>query len=52
LVDVTADDLEQRRFAGAVAPDDRHALARVELQRDVLQQRQVPVGVVDVIESQ
>jgi len=34
---LAAEDLQQRRLAGAVPADHRHALARLDLQRHVIQ---------------
>ena len=48
--DFAADDLQQRRFARAVAADDAHALARLDQQARVVEQRQMAVGHPDVIE--
>ena len=36
-----ADDLQQCRLPGSIAPDDRDALTGIDLQRHVVQQRQV-----------
>ena len=47
---LAADDLQQRRLAGAVAADDRHPLAGVDLQRHIVEQRQMAEGEGDVIE--
>jgi len=48
--DLAADDLQQRRFARAVSPDDRHALARLDLQRDFIEEREMPEGNGNAIE--
>ena len=48
---LAADDLQQRRLARAVAADDRDALAGVDLERDVVEQRQVAEGDRDVVEG-
>ena len=39
---LAADDLQQRRLAGAVPADDGDPFARVDLQRDCIEQRQMP----------
>src|SRR5207244_12810877 len=38
---LAADDFEKSRLAAAIASDDRHALARVHLQRRFVQERQM-----------
>ena len=47
-----AENLQKRRFAGAVAADDRDPFAWFELERHVVEQRKMTEGVIDVIESQ
>jgi hypothetical protein len=47
---LAADDLQQRRFAGAVAPDDADALAGLNLEAGVVEQRKVSEGERHVIE--
>src|SRR5262249_29841024 len=42
--------LQQRRFSGSIAANDRDALARINLQRHVVEQRQMAEGNRDVIE--
>ena len=42
-------DAQQRRLAGAVGADDAVALARVELQVDVLEEDLGPVGLAEVV---
>ena len=49
---LAAENLQQRGLARAVAADDRHPLARFELQRHVVEQRQVSEGVRDMVEGQ
>ena len=46
------EDLQQRRLAGAVAADQRHALAGVERQGRAIEQRHVPVRKVGVGEGE
>ena len=41
---LAAENFEQRRLAGAVAADDRHALARVDLQRNFVKQWEMAEG--------
>jgi hypothetical protein len=41
---MTADDVDQRRLAGAVGTDERHELPRNDAEVDVLQDRRPPVG--------
>src|SRR5690606_23497684 len=38
-----ADDLQERRLARAVAPDDAHDLAAAHVERDVVQGLEIPV---------
>ena len=38
---LAAEDLQQRRLAGAVAADDRDPFARLDLQRNVIEERQM-----------
>src|SRR4029453_13676191 len=51
-LDGAGDDLEQRRFPGAVASDDRDPLSRVDLEGDAIQQRQVTEGDGDGIQGE
>src|SRR5207237_10875191 len=39
--ELAADNLQERRLAAAVAADDRQALARLDLERDAVEQREV-----------
>jgi hypothetical protein len=48
--ELAAHDLHEGGLAGAVPADERQALAGLDLQRDVVEQRQVAVGVGDVVE--
>src|SRR5690242_14519668 len=48
----TADDAQQRCFAGTVAADEADALAAVDLKVDVVEQRHVAVGKRDVFKAQ
>ena len=48
----SAGDAQQRGFAAAVAPNQRNAFAGLELQRDVIEQRHVAVGVADVVQAE
>ena len=48
---IAADDLQQRRLARAVAADQADALARLDLQRHVVEQGQVTEGDRDMIEG-
>jgi len=45
-----AQDLEERGLAGPVSADDGHALPRLDLECDIVEQRQVTVGVMEVID--
>src|ERR1700675_1406118 len=38
---LAADDLQERRFPGPVASDDGHALARLDLKRNFIQERKM-----------
>ena len=49
--ELAADDLQQRRLAGAVAADDADALARLDLQAGIVEQRQMAVGDRNAIEG-
>ncbi len=40
---LAADDLQQRRFAGAVSPDHRHPFPWLDLQRHLVEQRQMAI---------
>ena len=44
------EDLQQRRLAGAVAADDGDPLAGIDLERDLVEQRQVAEGDGDTVE--
>ena len=46
-----AQDLQQRRLAGAVSSDQRHALARLDLEQRIVEQRHVPEREGDMIEG-
>ena len=48
---LAGDDLHQRRLAGAIAADDRDALPGIDLERHIIEKRNVPVGVRDVFEG-
>jgi len=48
--DLAADDLQQGGLAGAVPADEGDTFTGVDRQRHVVEQRQVPVGMVQVIE--
>ena len=48
---IAGDDLHQRRLAGAIAADDRDALAGIDLERHIVEKRNVAVGVRDVFEG-
>ncbi len=48
--EVAGQDLKQRGLPRAVPPDDGHALARLHLQRAIVEEGQVAVGVEDVVE--
>ncbi len=48
--DLAAHDLQQRRLPGAVPADEGETLASVDLERDVVEQRQVPVSVEEMVE--
>jgi hypothetical protein len=50
--DGAREHVEQRRLAGAVAADDAHALARLDLQARLIEQWQMAVGNGDAIECQ
>ena len=49
-LEFAADDLQQRRLAGAVAADHADAFFRVDLQVRAVEQRQVSVSHRDVVE--
>ena len=48
--DVAADDAQERRFAGSVSPDYTYALARLNQQVRIIEQRQMAIGHLDVVE--
>ena len=48
---LAAQDLEQRGLAGAVAADDADALARLDLQAGIVEQRKMAVRDGDVVEG-
>ena len=48
---LAAQDAEQRRLAGAVPADDAHALARLDLERHIVQKGQVAEGNCNMIEG-
>jgi hypothetical protein len=47
---IAAENLQQRRLAGAVAPDDGDALAGVHLEGDLVEQREMAEGDGDTVE--
>ena len=48
--ELARDDFQKRRLARPVATDDRHALARIDLKRDLVQQRKMTERDRDAIE--
>ena len=47
---LAVDELQQRRLPASVAADEGDPLARLDLQRHAIEQREVPVGVDHTVE--
>jgi hypothetical protein len=50
-VDEAEDDLQQRRLAGAIRPDDRDALVVADTQREVAEEELAAVLLLEVVEG-